>query len=331
MHTTIRARLRRVIAIWAVALIVVLVAAGVAIAVVNAKHFGPERVVADYVAALQEGDGATALGYLNLDAPAEGNGLMLSREPLAASAAALGDVQIEEEDREGDRASVRVSYGVEGRGYHTDFRLVRTGQQWLFFDQWDLQVGKLPQVQVNAANTTDVVVNGTEAPLEAGAATFPVLPPAIVTASFEQQFFRAEETSRIVTEYSDAEDPVQLVSQPTQALTDEVDQQVRAYLDGCTEQQVLMPAGCPLAYDTVDRVDASTIDWEVERYPEIQITGFDGGWVLAPLEADVSLQLTEQDLATGAMTDVDVTETYTFTAKLDVSTSNVTVTPVAVE
>ncbi|GAB3663107.1 hypothetical protein GCM10027591_14160 [Zhihengliuella somnathii] len=313
------------------ALIVVVVAAGVAISVVNAKYFGPTRVVADYMAALQAGDGAAALGYLGLDAPAEGNGLMLSSGPLAASAAAIGDVEIEETEREGDRASVRVSFGVEGRGYHTDFRLTRSGKDWLFFDQWDLQVGKLPQVQVNAANTADIMVNGAEAPLESGTATFPVLPPAIVTASFEKDYFKAEETSRIVTEYDDAEDPVQLVSQPTQALTDEVDQQIRAYLDGCTEEQVLMPAGCPLGYDTADRVDADTIDWEVEEYPEIQITGFDGGWVLAPLEAEVSLQLTEQDLATGEKTDVDVTETYTFTAKLDVSSSSVTVTPVAVE
>ncbi|GHD02508.1 hypothetical protein [Zhihengliuella salsuginis] len=320
----------RVAATWAMVLIVVLVAAAMTIAVANARIFGPERVVGDYMKTLEQGDGATALGHLGLEAPA-GNGLMLSGDPLKASTAALGDYEVEETAQEEDRASVRVSYDVGGNRHHADFRLVRTGRDWLFFDEWQIQMGKLPVVTVNASNTTDIRVNDVESPVAAGEQAFPVLPPAVVTASFEKEFFHAEDTTRVVDGVDDTDEQLQLVSQPTQALEDAVDRQLREYLDGCAGQQVLMPTGCPLAYDTAARVDPSTIDWEIADYPDVEIAGFDGGWVLRPLDVDVDLELVEQDLATGATTSVDLTETYTFTAKLELTSSDVSVTPVVIE
>lgn len=312
------------------ALMLVIVAGAMTIAVTNARVFGPGPAVDAYMQTLAAGDGATALGHLGLEAP-DGNGLMLSGDPLRASAAAIGDYEIEETSQEGDRASVRVSYGIDGRRHHADFRLTRTGRDWLFFDEWRIQLGKLPVVEVNASNTTDINVNGAESPVAAGKQEFPVLPPAVLTASFEEEYFRAGETSRIVDAYDDADEPLRLVSEPTEALTDEVSSRLREYLDGCAEQQVLMPTGCPLAYDTGARVDPATIDWEITQYPDVEITAFDGGWVLRPLEVDVNLELVEQDLATGATEEVDVTETYTFTANLDLSSSKVSVEPVVVE
>ncbi|MCO1338568.1 hypothetical protein BJH93_06630 [Kocuria polaris] len=320
----------RVAAIWVMALLVVLVAGAMAIAVTNARVFGPSPAVDDYVQTLVAGDGATALGHLGLEAP-DGNGLMLSGDPLRASAAALGEYTIEETSREDDRATVRVSYNVGGRQHHTDFRLMRTGRDWLFFDQWQIDMGKLPVLTVHAANTTDILVNGTESPVASGEQKFPVLPPAVVTASFEEEYFRAGETTRIVGGSDDTDEPLRLVSEPTETLTKEVAGKLREYLDGCAEQQVLMPTGCPLAYDTGARVDPATIDWEIIEYPDVEITAFDGGWVLRPLEVEVNLELVEQDLATGVTTEVDVDETYTFTANLDLSSSKVSVTPVVVE
>ncbi|GAA3703972.1 hypothetical protein GCM10022377_17110 [Zhihengliuella alba] len=320
----------KVVALWLMALMFVLVAAAMAIAVVNARVFGPERAVEDYFGALESGDPATALGLLGAEVPA-GNGLMLTPDAVRASAEHIADVEVSETSIDDGRATVEASFVASGKTHTAKFDLVKTGTDWLFFDRWSFDQGSLPTLRIDAADTGDIHVNGVASPVEKGSQTFPVLPPAVVEASFEQKYFHAEPTRRVVTDAGSAEEPLKLKSEPTPTLIDEVTEQVNAYVDSCVEQNVLMPTGCPLTYDTDARVDADTIEWKVVEYPKVEITAFDGSWVLRPMEMNIRLSLVEQDLATGRREDVALEKAYGFTAKLDVGADSVRVTPVASE
>jgi hypothetical protein len=320
----------RIVAIWAAALMAVAVAAAATVSVVNQRVMGPGHLVESYFGLLEDGRGGEALGLLGAETP-EGNALLLDGEGLRRSVAPIEDFSVAATDFPApDQARVHASYTVDGEQHRTTFALHRTGKEWLFFDRWAFDVEQLPTVDVRADTTNEIVVNGFPAPLAEGRTTLPVLLPAVVEAGYQEKYFEAPARRAVVSALDTAErPPMELITRPTQTLVKDIDQQVRAYLDGCAEQQVLKPAGCPLTYTTNSRVAANTIDWDITGYPRIDVGAFDGGWVLRPLETRTKLQLVEQDLMTGVRRDVVFNETFGFTARLDIGVDAVRVTPVA--
>ena len=88
-----------------------------------------------------------------------------------------------------------------------------------------------------------------------------------------------------------------------------------------------MPTGCPMSAATDNRV-ASDVTWSVVEYPAITISPFGGQWILAPLNVKAQVAYEEQDLFTGLISKVKDAEDFGFTAKLAISGTNVSVTPV---
>ena len=54
----------RTVAIWLLCLMLTIAAGALAIVLVNAKVYGPQQQVRDYIEALQNGEGGKALGLL---------------------------------------------------------------------------------------------------------------------------------------------------------------------------------------------------------------------------------------------------------------------------
>ncbi|MEE1622358.1 hypothetical protein ACQ3I4_04765 [Zafaria sp. Z1313] len=321
----------KVVAAWLSAVMIVAVGVGVAITQVNQRVFGPQRVVMDYFGHLQAGEGALALGMLGTGSP-DGNALLVDGDGLRAATSAIEDFEVESLERAaGGDATVTTAYSVDGRRYQTQFRLEHAGTEWLFFDRWRL-VSPGPQVlRVTADTTNEFTVNGLASPLADGAQDLPVLLPAVVTASYEEKYFEAAEERRIVNSPSGVRTPLGLVTRPTQALTDDISAELKAYLDRCAEQQVLKPAACPLSYDTNARVEASTINWDIVGYPKVEVAAHEGGWVLNPLEVGTRITLVEQDLMTGLKEERSVEAGFGFTASLSVGTDSLRVVPQPVD
>lgn len=322
----------KVLALWLAALMVVAIAAVITITTVNHRAFGPEKLVSDYFGLLQAGDGEHALGLLGADVPA-GNALLLDDAGLKAAVAPIKDFSIAgSREVTAQDVVVTAEYTVSNKRHTTDFHLTREGREWLFFDRWRFSGAQLPTVTITADTTNQVTVNGLPAPLAKGAAKVPVFMPAVVSASYAEKYFHAGKETGVVDSVSSAKgDGLELHTEPTQKLVDDIDRQIRAYVDDCAAQQVLKPAGCPLTYSTEARVAADTIHWKVTRYPKIEVGAYDGNWVLRPLELGVELKLVEQNLMTGAKQEKTVQETFGFTAKLEVSRDSVAVTPVAAD
>ncbi|MDI3330797.1 MAG: hypothetical protein QJR09_08700 [Micrococcus sp.] len=351
-----RDRPGRTMALWGGAAALVLVAGGVAIGTVNATVYSPEAQVERYLDALADGDGATALGLARGGQGSDGAGLapgtattLLDGEPLAAGFAALQHVTVSRGGESRGGVEVVVGYRVDGRDHSTTFAVERVGRDWLFFDRWRMAPAPLRTVHVSPANLPpeaaseplEAHVNGTTVPLgprEAGAAPgrqLAVLPPFVVEAGFTSDYLEAGPT-RAVVDASGVEAPsapldLVLELQYTDAVQEEVDAQLSAYLEGCTSQQVLHPSGCPMGYDTVNRIPPDSITWSVSGTPRAAVMELPAGGEdpteVAAAQADAVLAVQEIDLVSGERRAVERREPFTLEAELAVTPNAVRYTP----
>lgn len=290
---------------------------------------------------------------------------LLQGEPLRAGMTALGELTVDrgEDAPDGRSTQVTVAYAVDGQEHSTGFTVEHTGRDWLFFDRWRLAAVPVQTVRVAPANLppeaasgpVTAVVNGVEAPLvpedsedtqDSGASTdseapeapgqgFAVLPPLVVDAEYESTYLAADPTRLVVDQAAPAEptEPValELPLRYTDAVAGEVNRQLDAYLAGCTEQKVLQPSGCPLGYDTVNRIPPDSIQWSVSGDPEATVVPLpaegEDPTVMEPLEAVAELTLQEIDLVSGEQQPVVHRAPFTLEADLAVTAESVRLTP----
>jgi len=302
-------------------------AAVVVIWLVNAKVYGPGKQVENYFQALQDGNGALALGILNADVP-EANAALLDSDALRASTEGLEVLGMDEVSASVDgRTNVVVSYRLDGAEQQTTFELEQTGTRWMFFDEWSFRPQDLPTVRVNAPNQNEAQLNGTRVLLPEGTNTFAAFYPSRVAASYTSGYFEAPEQSAVLAGPGDAMD-LTLRSQATEELVETVDARVREFLDNCAgEQNRLAPPGCPFYHLTDNRVEPP-ITWEILKYPTVEISPADGHWVLSPLEGKARVSATQTDLFSGAQSPLVEEKDFTFGARLSVTDAGVSLTAV---
>ncbi|WP_423299075.1 hypothetical protein [Glutamicibacter nicotianae] len=316
---------------WAMAAaaVIVLVIAGSIAA--NRTLFSPQHQVKALQQHLAKGEGAEALGLMQAQVP-EGDAVALDGDVLKRTQAGITEFTTDKaQPVDGDEQlrTVTAHYKAHGVEKESTYTLRHAGKSWLLFDKWAFEPSTLPSVKIKANTVNEVTVNEQKIPLSAGVSTLPVFYPAILDASFSTKNFAADTRGMVVT--GPAEEPVEIAlkTEPTKEFIAAINTKVKKYLNDCAEQQVLMPSGCPFAYNTSARVDPATIDWSISKYPTIEVNYYNGAWVLSPLKTTATLTLTEQDLRTGAKAKKTVKEDYSFTAQLTTSTTEVSVVPVA--
>lgn len=302
-------------------------AASITIGVVNNQEFGPEKTVSHYLQALRDGDGAKALALLQAKVPSA-NAAALDGEALAQSQAKLENVTVAQaEDAPQNQKRVTVSYTLDEEELSTDFLLTPGPRQWTFFDTWTMLPSTLPTVAASVANANEASINGVGVNMPEGRNSFAVFYPGSYELEFRSTLFAAPPVTRHVTHADQSVPAVALASGPTSNLLAQVDGVVRQYLDDCAKQTVLMPTGCPMSAHSNNRV-TSPITWSIATYPAITISPFDGQWVIAPLTVTTHLAFQEQDLFTGLLQEVKQSSDFEFTAKLQITGNDVSVTPV---
>lgn len=356
---------------WGGGAVLALAAGGIAIGTANATVYSPEAQVQDYLDALAAGEGGTAMSLASSGAeaglPAGTATSLLQGEALQTGMAALGELTVTRgtDAPDGRSTEVSVGYAVDGRQHSTTFSVEKAGRDWLFFDRWRMAAVPVQTVQVAPVNLpteaasgpVTAAVNGVQAPLASagspvgadgeggtdgedggGARTgqgFAVLPPLVVDATFESTYLAAD-PARLVVEQAVPAEPAEpavldLAMQYTDAVSGEVNRQLEAYLTGCTEQKVLQPAGCPMGYDTVNRIPPDTIEWSVTGDLQATVVPLpaegEDTTVMEPVEAHADLTLQEIDLVTGERLPVEHRDPFTLEADLDVTAETVTLTP----
>lgn len=314
---------------WAIAALTVVILLILSIIISNRTVFSASSQVKAFQQLLVEGRGAEALGLLNATVP-EGDAVALDGEVLQRTQQGISNFSTqpaEADPHDSNRVSVTAHYKADGVDHSSTYFLRHAGKSWLFFDTWEFEKMTLPSVQIKANTVNEITLNEQQIPLEQGQSNLPVFYPAVLDAGFETKNFQADTRGMVIT--APADEPVEIVlrTEPTAHFTEAINEQVQDYLDRCTEQKVLMPSNCPFAYHTSARVDANSIDWKIADYPDLEVSYYDGTWVLSPLTVTTELHLTEQDLRTGALEEKVVKSDFGFNAKLETSTSEVSVRP----
>lgn len=311
---------------WLLVFMLAVAASIVTITVVNNKNYGPEGTVASYLKALKDGNGAKALGLLQAKVPSA-NAAVLDGAPLAKSMQGVDNITIGEAvDGPDGQRMVTVSYKVDDTALSTDFKLVPGSKHWLFFDSWKMVPSTLPVIDASVVNANEASINGVPVNMPDSRSSFAVFYPGRYSLEYRSELFAAPPVVRAVTGPDNGVAPVALATGPTSELLSQVDGAIHSYLDECTKQAVLMPAGCPMSAGTDNRV-TSEVHWSIADYPAISISPFGGQWVMAPLTVKAQVQFEEQNLFTGIVSEVKTAEDFTFSAKLAINGTNVSVTP----
>lgn len=331
--------------LWAGLCALSIAGSGIAIATVSATHFSPEREVKQYFELLEQGKSDRALGLLHATVP-QGDAVLLSGDGLKASLDGFeaSSLELETDTVESDpnQRTVTASYTFSGSEHQTVFSLRKARTDWLFFDKWEFVPVTLPVATVQAQYSPTATVNDSPSPLSTkksaakgsesnepawNVQTYPVLPPALVKASYQTEFIKGSEQQQVLTDFTAKSPTISLGAEASDKLTDYVDAQLKDYLDKCADQQVLKPAGCPMDYATSARVRSSTINWDILEYPEAKVTLTSQGWSIEPLRGRAKIALQEQDLDSGELYTAQEQDTFEFRATLKVNGNRVTVTP----
>jgi len=320
----------RMAAGWLLGLMLAVAAAIVAINVVNNTVASPQQPVREYLDALRDGDGGKALGLLRATVP-PGNAAMLDGTALQTAASRLANITINDpEERPNNQVIVPVQYTIDGSRLRTDFLLERTGAEWLFFDTWAFVPSRLPTVGVTVVNASEANLNGVPVNMPSGRNSFAVFYPGEYEASLNGEYFAAPATRATVTSRDAPTAPLNLLTEATDRLREDVGQRVKEFLDGCAaeavKQQKLQP-DCPFYFASTNNVDDGTIKWTITEYPEISIEPFDGRWVVAPLDGKARVEAVQQSSFTGQWFPLDEEVDFSFTTRLDVDGDTIKVTP----
>ncbi|MCU1435318.1 MAG: hypothetical protein JWR71_2043 [Pseudarthrobacter sp.] len=320
----------RIAAGWLLGLMLAVAAAIVAINVVNNTVASPQQPVREYLDALREGDGGKALGLLRATVP-PGNAAMLDGTGLQTAASRLANITIgAPEERPNSQVMVPVQYTIDGSRLRTDFLLQQTGTEWLFFNTWAFVPSRLPTVGVTVVNASEANLNGVPVNMPEGKNSFAVFYPGEYEASLNGEYFAAPATRATITSRDAPAAPLNLLTEATDRLREDVGGSVREFLDGCAaeavKQQKLQP-DCPFYFSSTNNVDDGTIKWTITEYPEISIEPFDGRWVVAPLDGKARVEAVQQSAFTGAWFPLDEEVDFSFTTRLDVDGDTIKVTP----
>jgi len=291
-------------AVWAwgggAAAIVALGALSIGVAV--ATTAGPEHHVQRYLDALARDDLVTAARLAGVEAgtalPVGDEGEPSIRRIIATRPAADGTVAIDAE------------YGEAADAERVTFRLEPAPPLYGVIPAWrfvDPPVGSL-EVGVDQHDALVVGDQSVTTPGPGESARVAVFVPARVTVRLAEPLLVADAV--VVRVAADRRDHVVLTAGPSPALDRAAEQLLIELLDGCTEQPVLKPAGCPFGIDVDDRVTEGP-RWaitDLER-PELLPGDAAGDWRVRA-DGVATAELTVQRLFDGAIN--ERTETIAF-------------------
>lgn len=284
---------------WSVGLILTAVAVVVAIWQVNEQLYTPQYTAEQYWQSLADGEGAEALGHFSetpdlLD-DGEVDHLLLDGAPLARSAELIEAPQVGGED-----ATAQLQFTVDSEQHSAALPVAHTGTTWGFFDSWQLEPSGLTSFEIEVPGAPQggigqVQVNGEPVNLDGETTRLSAFVPSAAEITVESQWL-AGGAAHVVTAPEESEGSTERATLDLEASDDAAEllhEEISEYFQRC-DQQVLMPAGCPVGINTPHRVDADTIEWSFPEPEEFSLEFDAEGWQVIhdELVAEVSFEAT---------------------------------------
>ncbi|WP_347599011.1 hypothetical protein [Acrocarpospora sp. B8E8] len=250
----------------------------VVLKIVERGFFHPENTVTSFFEALGDRDAASARDLLLPIREPYSLALLQSAVLKSRGYTPPADVRVEQTDATRDRASVQVSFVLNGQRRWLSLDLRRDAQATVgLFHQWRISDGGLHPITIEFDEVDSLLVAGTPIP-PASDRTIAELaaPPGGYTVSLPDQ--PLWEASPVVA-YAGIDErgwsrTVRLEPTIKADARAEIDPQVRSYLDRCAQSTTLVPEKCPFSaypYSTVRNVK-----WKIVKYPEYELSDYAG-------------------------------------------------------
>ncbi|GAB3193951.1 hypothetical protein [Nesterenkonia suensis] len=180
------------------------------------------------------------------------------------------------------RDGADLSFTVDGDPHEAHVPMTRTGSIWLFFDDWTLNSEAMTEVELSVpaaelGGIGQVEVNEQPVNLHEDAATLAAFVPTVIDVDIDSEWLSGAGHEVVV---ADGDHQIEIELEASETAAQLMHDEVEEYLDGCAEQEVLMPSGCPMGVTTPNSVDADTISWEMPDPADITLTFGDDGWTV---------------------------------------------------
>lgn len=303
---------RGLLVAWAAALVMALIAGGVAIWQVSERIYTPGHTAEEYWDSITRGSGSETLGFFDpsvLEATQDEDvdSLLLDGEPLARSTAGIENARFGEDLEHQGRALMQ--FDAAGESFETQLPMTVRQSTLGVFDDWELSAAAMTQMQIDvpgaaAGGIAAITVNGEPVNLQEDSATLRSYVPAVVETAVESEWLVG--TSRYVVVQDAAEQgesrthQIELELEASEAAQELLHEEVQAYLASCAEQQVLMPAGCPMGINTPNQVATESISWQMPDPEELTLDFDDQGWQITGTEMQATIRFDSRHFHDGA-------------------------------
>lgn len=281
---------RRALVLWlGVTLCTVLLFVGV-VTVLNLTVYSASGFVDRYLAALDRRDIATLVELPGVSIPDGADLTAISRSGMAAvdEARVVG-----ESSTDGGVTAVTVDWRDAEQSGNVVLLVERSSAIAGVFSGWRFAESPTEIVQVTVAHAAQFEVNGTAVTaVDSGSASVTAPIAAFVPSSLALDLDARYLTATPVTVVADGTQPaVTVEARANDDFIQTVQKQLDEFLDGCADQQVLLPSGCPFGTFIEDRL-AAPPSWSIVQHPTVTIEPGEpiGVWLVpaSPAVAHVS-------------------------------------------
>jgi hypothetical protein len=293
--------MRRKVGMWAALFALLAVSFGLVVASLNATLFSAGGQARSYLEALARHDVTGALELAGVS-PTERD-VLLDRDALGR----LSDIRQRADVPLADGTHrVEFEYRTDAGPGRTQFLMEPAGTRFGVFGAWRFAEPPLAQVELTVMHDPRFDVNGLQV---VGAANEPrpyrVFAPGSYEFGHRTKYLEAPSVEVTVTAPGEvAEARVDVAA--NERFVDEVQEELRRYLDGCAKQRVLLPTGCPFGKEVANRIESEPV-WEMSEYPAVTLVpAMDPGtWLMPPTDAAARLEVDIRSLFDGTVTHFD--------------------------
>ncbi len=309
-------RPRRAVLLWAGIGVLLIAAFLAALGAVQRAFYSPSGFVSAYVDSLAAHDTASALampGAAPSSRSLERSGLPVSASqellradvlPRLTEVSVASDVRLSSGEH---RVTVRAE--ADGSPVTASFTVRQSGAVLGFLPTWEFATSPLSVARITVAHGSDFTIGGHTLSPRAAAPSQPadafsvsadylLFAPGRYELAHSSRYLEAAPV--VVTGRAGRTVQATVDVQPNAAFVKAVQLRLNAFLDGCAEQQVLQPAGCPFGVEIDDRVQGLP-SWSMARYPSVRLTPGTTSWTMPETVGVAHLSVTVQSLFDGSV------------------------------
>ena len=266
--------------------VAVIAVLAIAYAVLNATVFSPKTVAEDYVSAIAGGRYNEANQIADPQLGRDKSVLLTDKAAQAENATISNARVVSVTDADDGSKTANITYTIHGATVNDTFTVSPAGTKFLIFPNWTVSTPLTKTISVNAGPATDLTINGvdvtkdnaTDGSADYGSTvmTFTVYPGTYRIAAAESKFIESDTATVSTDQAGDGTDAILDVN-PTDDLTQALQDELDAQLQTCAASTDGAPDDCPFSFWGADDDGYRNFAWSITEFPEIDAVSLSDG------------------------------------------------------